>query len=116
MSEREDTSLVAAGAALVVLIAGVVSRAYAVWLLWGWFVVPLGVPPIGLAHAYGLHLFGSAVRSVGSADRQAAVEEHRRSRESRAQQWRSVGLAAAGVTGTWILVGIAAAVHAWGMQ
>lgn len=27
--------------------------------MWGWFVVPLGVAPIGLAHAYGLYVLAS---------------------------------------------------------
>lgn len=27
--------------------------------LWGWFVVPIGVPAIGLAHAFGLSLIVS---------------------------------------------------------
>jgi hypothetical protein len=29
-------------------------HAFAVWVLWGWFLVPLGVPPIGIAWAIGL--------------------------------------------------------------
>ena len=29
-------------------------KAYVLSVLWGWFVVPLGVPPISIAWAYGL--------------------------------------------------------------
>lgn len=43
----------------LVLIAGAVFLAavcngFALWLLWGWFMVPLGIPPIGIAWAVGL--------------------------------------------------------------
>lgn len=36
---------------------------YTAKTLWGWFVVPLGVPQIGLAHAIGLSLTLTAFRS-----------------------------------------------------
>lgn len=38
-----------------VILGGAV-RAFAITYLWKWFVVPLGLPPIGIAHAYGLSL------------------------------------------------------------
>jgi hypothetical protein len=31
----------------------------ATWLLWGWFMVPLGLPAIGIAHAFGLDVLVS---------------------------------------------------------
>ena len=31
-------------------------------LMWKWFMVPLGVPPIGIAHAYGIWSVVSMVR------------------------------------------------------
>lgn len=48
------TKVFAAIVAIVLLgfFGAVVIRAY-----WGWFIVPLNVPPIGLAHAYGLAMF-----------------------------------------------------------
>lgn len=36
-------------------------RGWAVATLWAWFVVPLGVKPIGLAWGYGLVCLGSLV-------------------------------------------------------
>lgn len=37
---------------------------FSVSVLWGWFIVPLGVAQIGLAHAYGISLLGSALMST----------------------------------------------------
>lgn len=34
-------------------------------VLWGWFLVPLGLPIIGLWHAYGLSLIWSAFSGLG---------------------------------------------------
>jgi hypothetical protein len=33
--------------------------AFSLQILWGWFVVPLGAPPIGYAHAWGLSILAS---------------------------------------------------------
>lgn len=47
---------------LLVLMAtplGSLWRAYALATLWAWFLVPLGLPVLGLAHAYGIAAFGS---------------------------------------------------------
>ena len=38
----------------VISILGVILAAYIVRDLWGWFIVPLGLPRFGLAHALGL--------------------------------------------------------------
>ena len=40
-------------AGVVMLVIGVLN-AFVVSSLWGWFVVPLGMPSIGIAHAWGL--------------------------------------------------------------
>jgi len=32
--------------------------------LWAWFVVPLGVPPIGIAHAVGLSVVVAVFKSI----------------------------------------------------
>lgn len=47
--------LIKALAFVAALLTGVVGAAV-VTKLWEWFVVPLGMPAIGLAHAYGLVL------------------------------------------------------------
>jgi len=39
---------------LVIALASVPWRAFVAMILWGWFIVPLGLPPIGKAEAYGL--------------------------------------------------------------
>lgn len=36
-------------------------RAFVMTRLWGWFVVPLGLPAIGIAHAIGLSLLFGVV-------------------------------------------------------
>lgn len=43
--------------AIFVLILVMLSSAFVSSTLWGWFLVPLGVPMIGIAHAYGLGVF-----------------------------------------------------------
>lgn len=43
----------------VVMIVGALSNGFALSYLWLWFVVPLGVKPLGIAHAIGL---GAIVR------------------------------------------------------
>lgn len=45
-------------AVLVVLLGTVLIRGWVVSVLWGWFMVPLGARPIGLAWAYGLCILG----------------------------------------------------------
>lgn len=37
---------------------------FTVSVLWGWFLVPLGLAKIGFAHAYGISLFGSVLLST----------------------------------------------------
>lgn len=41
---------------IVLLFGLILFDAFALQIMWGWFVVPLGVPPVGLAHAYGVFL------------------------------------------------------------
>lgn len=59
MSDRRWPWILAAVVLGIVLTA---SQAFAFSLLWGWFVVPLGAPPIGALHAYGLSLMISLLR------------------------------------------------------
>lgn len=46
--------------ALVVLL--VIQQAWAISVLWGWFIVPLGLPVIGTAAAVGISVTVSVIR------------------------------------------------------
>ncbi len=48
-------------------------KAFVLSVVWGWFVVPLGAPAIGVLHAYGLMLMLSLV--TYSIDRHKKLEE-----------------------------------------
>ena len=39
---------------VVILVPSALLTAFVVATMWGWFVVPLGAPHLGMAHAYGL--------------------------------------------------------------
>ena len=54
------------GLLLFVVVAFVLAlfTGFTVSVLWGWFVVPLGVAQIGFAHAYGISLIGSVLMST----------------------------------------------------
>lgn len=54
------------GLLLFVLVAFVLAlfTGFTVSVLWGWFIVPLGVAQIGFAHAYGISLLGSVLMST----------------------------------------------------
>lgn len=41
---------------LLLVIPSMVWSGFVMQLMWAWFVVPLGVPAIGIAHALGLRL------------------------------------------------------------
>jgi len=47
-----------------------VLAAFTISLLWGWFAVPLGLPVIGMAHAFGLSMLvrtlAASLTTVGS--------------------------------------------------
>lgn len=45
------------GWAIALAIPITVWWAFVAATVWGWFIVPLGVPPIGKAHAWGLSIF-----------------------------------------------------------
>ena len=49
---------------LPVVVAGVFLNALTILLLWNWFVVPLGLKPVGYWHALGLSLFVSFIRGA----------------------------------------------------
>lgn len=46
------------GAGVVAVVAATLAlHTLAIWLLWGWFVVPLGVQAMSFLHAFGFGLF-----------------------------------------------------------
>lgn len=58
MKEKEETNI-ALGCVLLLLFVPLLALwgAFAMQTAWGWFLEPLGAPPIGLAHAGGLSAF-----------------------------------------------------------
>ena len=54
MASKGDELLWKAGAAIAAAIVGTFLNAFALTKMWGWFIVPLGVASIGMAHAWGL--------------------------------------------------------------
>jgi hypothetical protein len=62
-------SMIAAGITLalgtVALLAlGILYGAFVVWVLWGWFMVPLGLPQITIAWAVGIALMGAVLQAT----------------------------------------------------
>jgi len=55
--EKEGFGTALFGLAMVPVI--MLADAYVMRALWTWFVVPLGVPAIGMAHAYGINVLVS---------------------------------------------------------
>lgn len=61
-----------------VCIMAVVSFAVKAWVLsavWAWFIVPVGLPAIGVAHAVGIMLTYSAIRGLSHADMYAIKQD-----------------------------------------
>jgi len=50
---------------LLVMALGIPFQAYVTSTIWGWFMVPLGVPAIGLWHAAGLGILVHVIRGKG---------------------------------------------------
>lgn len=46
---------------LLAFAVGIVVRGFVISIGWGWFVVPLGVAPIGFAHALGISVFAATM-------------------------------------------------------
>ena len=49
---------------LPILVLAIFLNAYVILLFWNWFVVPLGLKPVGYWHALGLSLFVSFIRGA----------------------------------------------------
>lgn len=47
---------------IIVGFAASFAMAISLYLLWGWFVVPLGIPSIGMLHAWGLIYVAEAIK------------------------------------------------------
>lgn len=64
-------------------IAGIALTGLAISLLWQWFLVPLGVIPIGIAHAFGLSLIVMFFKLRGHKDfvKEVLVQK------SKSRQW-----------------------------
>jgi hypothetical protein len=60
MSEEKKESWASICVALSLFPAVMLLTAYTIKSLWWWFAVPLRLPAIGLAHAYGIELLVSA--------------------------------------------------------
>ncbi len=57
-------------AGMLVSLALIVLSALVFRSMWGWFMVPFGLPEVGLAHAMGLHLLvGSLTANLRPDDR-----------------------------------------------
>lgn len=62
MKSGEMMFIVVGGFAVIVGMA--LWNGYLLSVLWGWFVVPLGVPSIGVAHAIGLALIAGLLKGI----------------------------------------------------
>ena len=69
--DKVGVALVASLGLVVVMVVLALFGAFTISTLWAWFVVPLGVKSIGLAHAYGLSVIVSVFmgsRGLGGSD------------------------------------------------
>lgn len=63
---------------LAIIPLAIIFNAFVLYKMWGWFLVPLGLPQIGMAHAWGLAiLIGMfTVRSkIQSKDKKERIAE-----------------------------------------
>ena len=57
------------------LIVESVLRGWVLTYLWGWFLVPLGLPPIGIAHAIGVALLVGMITHQSQPDCESPSRE-----------------------------------------
>jgi hypothetical protein len=62
MKNSTIIKIVATPFAIALILLLIIQQAWAVSVLWGWFIVPLGLPAIGIAAAIGLSVTMSALR------------------------------------------------------
>ncbi len=48
---------------------------WAIWLLWDWFIVPLGVIKIGIGHAIGISLLWSVFTHIDRGTKKGSSDE-----------------------------------------
>lgn len=90
------------GKLIVGLAVGLVAAllyAFTLYTYWGWFVLPLGAPPIGYAHAYGLSLLVRA--ATFRAELSVKDDDH--------DGWTTIVIVVVTSTilnGTWLLTGL----------
>ena len=65
---KRDTDLFKLLMIFAITVACVPWSMFVMTVIWGWFVVPLGLPAIGKAHAFGLTLLLSLTRSYSEDD------------------------------------------------
>lgn len=56
MHDDESSKIIMGVMALLMVPFAMAWRGYVLSLVWAWFVMPLGVPAIGIAHAIGLSM------------------------------------------------------------
>lgn len=69
MGHKFTSLLIVVAGMGVLFVALVLLRAVVLKDLWGWFVVPLGVPGIGMAHAVGISTIASLLTSSPTTSR-----------------------------------------------
>ena len=62
MKNSITTTIIATPFAIALIGLLVIQQAWAISVLWGWFIVPLGLPAIGIAAAIGISVTMSAMR------------------------------------------------------
>jgi hypothetical protein len=85
--------------ALILVVPVTVWGAYVEKTLWWWFFVPLGLPAIGMAHAYGLSTFLAC--ASGALSRSAWRKNSANEKPTVAIVWLAVGFTIALLAG-WI--------------
>ena len=61
---------------IAVIPLAIITKGIALQVLWGWFVVPLGIPDIGMAHALGIAgLVALATHQHGPEDNEGTSGE-----------------------------------------
>lgn len=59
--DNEMEKIMKIAVSLLAFVVGIIVRGFVVSIGWGWFIVPLGVTPIGFAHALGISVFAAAM-------------------------------------------------------
>jgi hypothetical protein len=62
MKNSAITAIIATPFAIALILLLIIQQAWAISVLWGWFIVPLGLPAIGIAAAIGISTTMSAMR------------------------------------------------------